>query len=61
MKRLTTLLSLRDEWREITSAPFDREIEIAIIDVDINVPGGTCLVRATAGSMRRRIRATGGQ
>jgi hypothetical protein len=28
---------LRNEWREISSAPFDREIELAIIDRDIHV------------------------
>jgi hypothetical protein len=34
---------LRNEWREIASAPFDREIEVAILDEDTSVPGGPCL------------------
>jgi len=42
MKRVMTLLSglLRNDWREIASAPFDRAIEVATIDGNINVPGG---------------------
>jgi hypothetical protein len=45
MKRLAALLSslLHNEWREIASAPFDREIEVAVIDGDINVHGISCL------------------
>lgn len=45
MNRVIALLSclLRNEWREIATAPFDREIEVAIIDEHINVPGGPCL------------------
>lgn len=45
MNRLTAFLSrlLRNEWREIKSAPFDREIEVAIIDENISVFGGPCL------------------
>jgi hypothetical protein len=45
MSRLIAFLSrlLRNEWREIASAPFDREIEVAIVDGDINVPGNPCL------------------
>ena len=45
MNRLRSLLSrlLRNEWREIASAPFDREIEVAFIERDVNVPGSPCL------------------
>jgi hypothetical protein len=41
MSRLIAFLSrlLRNEWREIASAPFDREIEVAIVDGDVNVAG----------------------
>ena len=45
MNRLKTLLSrlTRNEWREIASAPFDREIEVAVIAGSIGVLDGTCL------------------
>lgn len=45
MNRLRAFLSrlLRNDWRDIASAPFDCEIEIAIIAGEINVPGGSCL------------------
>jgi hypothetical protein len=45
MSRLMAFLSrlLRNEWREIASAPFDREIEVAIVHGDISVPGNPCL------------------
>ncbi len=45
MKRITAFLSrlLRNEWREIATAPFDREIEIAVLDGSINVTGASCL------------------
>lgn len=45
MNRIIAFLSrlVRNEWREIASAPFDREIDIAIIGEDINVSGGSCL------------------
>lgn len=45
MNRLRAFLSrlLRNEWRDIASAPFDREIEVAIIAGDINLPGGSFL------------------
>jgi len=45
MHRLTAFLShvLRNEWREIKSAPFDREIDVAIIAENISVFGGPCL------------------
>lgn len=45
MNRLMALLSrlLRNEWREIASAPFDREIEVAIIDGNTGLPGVSCL------------------
>jgi hypothetical protein len=45
MKRIIALLSglLRNEWREIASAPFDRQIEVAVIDGNINMPGGSYL------------------
>jgi hypothetical protein len=36
---------LRNEWREIASAPFDREIEVAISDGSINKPRGSCCLR----------------
>jgi hypothetical protein len=47
VNRLSTFLSrlLRNEWRDIASAPFDREIEVATVDKDINVPGRSCLRR----------------
>lgn len=34
---------LRDEWREIPSAPRDREIEVAMIDGCIIMCAGSCL------------------
>jgi hypothetical protein len=34
---------LGNEWREIASAPFDREIEVAIIDEEIGVLSSSCL------------------
>jgi hypothetical protein len=45
MNRLTAFLSslLRNDWREIKSAPFDREIELAFIDGNISVSSGSCL------------------
>ena len=45
MNRLIAFLSrqLRNEWREIGTAPFDREIEVAVIDRDVNLPGCPCL------------------
>ena len=45
MKRLFARLSrlLRNEWRDIDSAPFDREIEVAVVLGNISVPGGLCL------------------
>jgi hypothetical protein len=32
-----------EEWREIASAPFDREIELAIIGKDVGVLDRPCL------------------
>jgi hypothetical protein len=45
MNRLRAFLSrlLRNDWREIASAPFDREIELAFINEHINVSRGPCL------------------
>lgn len=45
MNRLKAFLSrlLRNEWREIKSAPFDREIEVACINGDMNVSRSLCL------------------
>ncbi|WP_426408513.1 hypothetical protein [Bradyrhizobium ganzhouense] len=45
MNRISMFLShlLRNDWREIACAPFDREIEVATIDANINVPGASCL------------------
>ncbi|WP_298252899.1 hypothetical protein [Bradyrhizobium sp.] len=45
MDRVMAFLSrlLRNEWRDIASAPFDREIEVAFIDENISVCGGSCL------------------
>lgn len=45
MNRLLTFLwrLLRNDWCEIESAPFDREIETAFIDERINVSRGSCL------------------
>jgi hypothetical protein len=31
------------EWREIATAPFDRAVELAVIDGDIGVLGFPCL------------------
>lgn len=31
------------EWREIATAPFDREIELAVIDGHVGVLEGSCL------------------
>jgi hypothetical protein len=46
MDRLTAFLFrfLRElEWREIATAPFDREIELAIIDDTIGLLHGSCV------------------
>jgi hypothetical protein len=45
MNQLIAFLSrlLRNDWRELASAPFDREIELAFIDGNINVSRGPCL------------------
>jgi hypothetical protein len=46
MNPITAFLSrlLRaEEWREIASAPFDREIELAVIGNDVGVLDGSCL------------------
>jgi hypothetical protein len=46
MNRLAAFLSrlLRTlEWREIATAPFDREIELAIIDGAVGVVDGSCM------------------
>ena len=46
MNSLTAFLSrlLRaEEWRELASAPFNREIELAVIGNDIGVLDGSCL------------------
>jgi hypothetical protein len=32
-----------EEWRELASAPFDREIELAVIGNDVGVLDGSCL------------------
>jgi hypothetical protein len=41
MRRVKAFLSrlLRNDWREIASAPFDRAIEVATIDENTNVLG----------------------
>ena len=46
MNPITALLSrlLRaEQWREIASAPYDREIELAVIGNDVSVLDGSCL------------------
>ena len=45
MNRLIAFLSrlLRNDWRELASAPFDREIELAFIDGNVSVSRGPCL------------------
>jgi hypothetical protein len=45
MDRIIALLAhlTRNQWREIGSAPFDRQIEVAILDEDVTVAGGPCL------------------
>jgi hypothetical protein len=46
MNRVTSFLSnvwRAVEWREIASAPFDREIELAVIDGEVSLLGGSCL------------------
>jgi hypothetical protein len=45
MNRVRALLArlLGNEWREIGTAPFGCEIEVAIIDGDFSVPGGSYL------------------
>jgi hypothetical protein len=49
------LLRLLDyEWRGIGTAPFDCEIELAIIDGDIKVPAAHTCVTTTAGLMPKR-------
>jgi hypothetical protein len=41
MNRISAFLPrlLRNEWRQIGTAPVDREIEVAVMDGDINVSG----------------------
>jgi hypothetical protein len=49
MNSITAFLSrlLRtEEWREIASAPFDRELELAVIGNDVSVLDGSCLRHA---------------
>jgi hypothetical protein len=48
MKRFIARLRcwLRNEWREIGSAPFDREIEVAIVEDDVRMASGLRLRRA---------------
>jgi hypothetical protein len=41
--RAALLRLLGNEWREIGTAPFDREIEVAILDGEISVPFGSYL------------------
>jgi hypothetical protein len=46
MNWVTALLSRlvrAPEWRDIATAPFDRAIELAVIDGDIGVLGYPCL------------------
>jgi hypothetical protein len=46
MNRLTAYLSrlLRaSEWRKIATAPYDREIELAVIGDHVSVLDGSCL------------------
>ena len=46
MNWVTALLSRlvrAPEWRDIATAPFDRAIELAVIDGDIGVLGHPCL------------------
>jgi hypothetical protein len=46
MKTLTSALYRfldTSQWREIETAPFDRELELAIIDGDVCRTGGFCL------------------
>jgi hypothetical protein len=49
MNWLTALLSrlaTASEWRDISTAPFDRAIELAVIDGEISVLGSSCLRQA---------------
>jgi hypothetical protein len=39
---LSRLVNAR-EWRDIATAPFDRAVELAVIDGDISVLGYPCL------------------
>ena len=46
MRWLTTLLSRlvnASEWRDIATAPFDREIELAVIDGEVGVLDCHCI------------------
>ena len=46
MRRLIVLLSRlfsAPEWREIATAPFDREIELAVIGDHVGLLEGSCL------------------
>jgi hypothetical protein len=57
MNSITAFLSrlLRaEEWREIASAPFDREIELAVIGNDVGGSTVHACATATAGSMQGR-------
>jgi hypothetical protein len=46
MNRITAFLSRivnAPEWRDIATAPFDRAVELAVIDGDIGVLSYSCL------------------
>jgi hypothetical protein len=46
MKRVAALFSKlvkTSEWRDIETAPFDRELELAVIGADVGVLDGSCL------------------
>ena len=46
MKKLAAALSRffdTSRWREIETAPFDRELELAVIDGEVRPVGGFCL------------------
>jgi hypothetical protein len=46
MKKIAAALSRlfdTSRWRDIETAPFDRELELAVIDGEIRPLGGACL------------------
>ena len=52
VRRLLSRVFGASEWQDIATAPFDRELELAVIDSDVGVLDVSSAT-ATAGSTRR--------